>query len=204
MTVSNESAVATSPEQASGYNLEWVAPFPIWRNRVVIQQLALVFVIPLVILSVILALILWPRDSETLVFLGEIVLITAGVFLILLLIGVAVVSAGGSEMEYRLNEQGIGGRPYGRTAKKNTVINTLLVFSGRPTAMGAGVLAQSRQVEYTAWKDVHRVETDPKRRTIALYKGRWPVMVVACDDAHYEAVLHQARSAVARQQRERR
>jgi len=182
------------------YKLEWVAPFPIWHNRVVIQQLALVFIIPLLVLLAILVLILWPPDGEKLLLMGRIVAITGGIFLALLLAGTAVVSAGGYEMEYRVGEQGIGGRPHGRTARKNRLINLLLVLSGRPSAMGAGMLAQSRQVEYVAWKDVGRIEADPRQRTIALYRGRRPLMVVACDDAHYEAVLQEARTALARNQ----
>jgi len=51
-----------------------------------------------------------------------------------------------------------------------------------------------------AWKDVGRIEADPRQRTIALYRGRRPLMVVACDDAHYEAVLQEARTALARNQ----
>lgn len=193
-----EPAAVVSQEQPAQYKLAWVAPFPIWRNRVVIQQLALVFVIPLLVLCAILAWILWPLDSEKLLLIGRILAITGGVFLALLVAGMAVVSAGGYEMEYRLNEQGIGGRPYGRTARKNWLINVLLVLSGRPTAMGAGMLAQSRQVEYVAWKDVDRLETDPRQRIIALYRGRRLLMVVACDDAHYEAVLQEAHRAVHR------
>jgi len=178
--------------------LEWVDSLPFWRNRVVIQQLVLVFVIPLAFLFAILAIADWPLDGEELLFDGKIVLITAAIFLFLLVIGIAILFAGGYEMEYRLNEKGIGGRPHGRTAKKNAIVNFLLMLSGRPTAMGAGMAAQARQVEYVAWKDVERVETDPQRRLITLKKGRRPLMVVACDDAHYEAVLQEAQAAVAR------
>lgn len=182
----------------ASYKMEWVASLPFWRNQVVIQQLGLVFVIPLVVLFVILVLADWPLDGEELLFNGKIVLITAAVYLMLMAIGVAVAYAGGYEVEYRMNDQGIGGRPHGRTAKKNAIVNFLLMISGRPTAMGAGMLAQSRQVEYTAWKDVERVETDPQGRTITLKKGRRPLMVVACDEGHYEAVLQEAQAAVAR------
>ncbi len=179
------------------YKLEWVAPMPFWHNTVVIQQLALVFVIPLVFLFGVLVVADWPLDAERWLFDGKIVLIAAAIFLVLMVIGVAVTFAGGYEVEYRTNDRGIGGRPRGRTAKKNALVNFLLMLSGRPTAMGAGMMAQSRQVEYTAWKDVERVETDPRRRLITLKKGRRPLMVVACDEAHYDAVLQFAQNKAA-------
>ncbi len=184
------------------YKLEWVSSLPFWHNPVVIQQLALVFVLPLVVLFGVLVLADWPLDAERLLFNSKIVLIVAAIFLVLM-IGVAVTFAGGYEMEYRLNDRGIGGRPYGRTSKKNAIVNFLLMLSGRPTAMGAGMMAQARQVEYTAWKDVERVETDPQRRLITLKKGRRPLMVVACDEAHYDAVLQEAQAAVARNEKRR-
>jgi len=191
-------AAVTPSEEMSQHHLTWVANRPILRDPIVVRQLALVFAIPMVVLFVILAIIQWPWDADTWRLLGQITLVTAAVFLALLLIGVAVVALGGYRQIYRLDDEGIGGRPHGRTAVKNGVVNTLLILSGRPSAMGAGLLAQSRQVEYTAWRDVDRVETDPRRRTITLYRGRRPGMVVPCDEVHYEAVLGAARGAIAR------
>lgn len=180
------------------YLMEWVAPLPFWHNTVVIQQLSLVFVIPLAFLFGLLVVIDWPLSREELQRDATFVLLIAAIFLALMVIGIAVTFAGGYEMEYRLNGRGIGGRPYGRTSRKNAIVNFLLMISGRPTAMGAGMAAESRQVEYTTWKDVERVETDPRRRLITLKKGRRPLMVVACDDAHYDAVLQFAQEKAAR------
>lgn len=176
----------------------WVASRPILRDPLVLRQLGLVFIISLAVLLVIMAIIQWPWDQDTLRLLGGITLITGAIFLVLLPIGVAVIAAGGYQVEYRLDDEGIGGRPYGRTARKNAVVNILLVLSGQPWAMGAGMLAQSRQAEYAAWKDVDRVETDPRQRTITLYRVKRPLMVVACDEDHYERVLDAARTAVGR------
>jgi len=178
------------------YKLEWVASLPFWHNTVVIQQLALVFFLPLALLLGVLIVADWPLDAEMWLFDSKLVLIVATIFLVLMVIGVAVVFAGGYEVEYRTNDRGIGGRPRGRTAKKNALVNFLLMISGRPTAMGTGMMAQSRQAEYVAWKDVERVETDPQRRLITLKKGRRPLMVVACDEAHYDAVLQFAQNKV--------
>jgi hypothetical protein len=179
------------------YDLEWTASLPFWHNTAVIQQLAVVYVIPLAFLFGILVVADWPLDTERLLFDGKLVLIAAAIVLVLMVIGIAVTFAGGYEMEYRINDHGIGGRTCGRTAKGNAVVNFLLALSGRPTAAGAGLAAQPRQVEYVAWKDVERVETDPQRRLITLKKGRRPLMVVACDVQHYAAVVQFAQEKAA-------
>ncbi|RMG24632.1 MAG: hypothetical protein D6724_05640 [Armatimonadetes bacterium] len=168
----------------------------------VIQQLGLALGIPLVIVFLLLLALDWPPDVESLLRSIKVVGgVGAFIFFVLLPIALLVTFAGGYEMEYRLNERGIGGRTVGRTAKRNAIVNFLLILSGRPTAMGAGMAAQARQVEYVAWKDVQRVEADPKRRLITLKKGRWPLMVVACDEAHYDAVLQEAQAAVIRNEK---
>ncbi len=192
-------APVNTAEDASSHQLTWVANRPILRDPIVVRQLALVFAIPLVVLFIVLGIIQWPWDADTWRILGGVMLITGGVFLALMLMGIAVVAVGGYRVMYRLDDEGIGGLPHGRTAIKNAVVNGLLILSGRPSAMGAGLLAQSNQAEYTAWRDVDRIETDPRRRTLTLYRGRRPVMMVACDDAHYDAVLEAAQAAAARQ-----
>ncbi len=195
MALNSENAASVARAESAADPQEWVARLPIWRNKVVVRQLAAVFVIPLLFLALVLAIVLWPPVGEQFLTLLKIVGITGGVYLVLMLLGTALIGLGGYEMVYRLDERGIGGRPHGRTAKRNRIINTLLMLSGRPSAMGSGMLAQSRQAEYVAWRDVDRAEGDSKQRTVALYKGRRAVMVVACDEAHYATVLQRAQNA---------
>ncbi|MFQ5436348.1 MAG: hypothetical protein ACE5FD_15900, partial [Anaerolineae bacterium] len=182
-----------------------VATLSILQNKVVVRQLGLVFIIPLGFLFLVLLLADWPPDVENLTLNLKFLLIAAGIFLVLLLIAIGLVYGGRYEYEFRLNEKGIGGRPHGRTAKKNAIANFLLLFSGNLTAMGAGALAKTRQVEYAAWHDVDTVVADEKRRTLTLQKGKRPLMVVPVDAAHYEAVLQfaQKKAAATRQRRTR-
>lgn len=193
-------AAAVAPGAAP---MEWVAALSILRNRVVVRQLSLVFAIPLAVLALILALILRPSGAVEWGFLARIVLIAAAVFLGLLLIAVLAVYGGHYEYEFRLDGEGIGGRPHGRTAKTNRIANLLLVLSGRPGPSGAGLAAQARQEEYVAWAAVDTVVADARQRTITLQKGRRPLMVVPCDQEHYGAVLAAAEQAAARTRRRR-
>jgi hypothetical protein len=198
------SPVPKSPKpKATGedYLMEWVATLSILQNKVVVRQLGYVFFIPLIVLGIILTLIIWPSDAQEWGFVGQIVLITAAVFLGLLLVAILLVYGGKYEYQFRLNEKGIGGRPYGLTAKKNKVTNFLLMFSGQPTAVGTGMLAEARQIEYVAWKDVDTVITDEKHKTLTLHKGKRPLMVVPCDAEQFPAIQQFAQDAATRTQK---
>lgn len=178
--------------------MEWVGTLSILKNKVVVTQLGLVFFIPLLVVGLVVGLSNRPSTPEEWGFLLRIVLITGAVFLGLLLIAILIVYGGRYEYEFRLNDQGIGGRPHGKTAKKNRIINLLLLFSGKPTPTGTGLMAMSRQEEYVAWNKVDTVIADERHRTITLQKGKRPLMVVPCDEAHYAAVLDIAQQAAAR------
>lgn len=184
--------------------MEWVATLSLLQNKTVVTQLGLVLFIPLAILACILIAINQPSGAEEWGVIGQIVLLTGGIFLGLMLIAVLLVYGGRYEYEFQVNHQGIRGRPHGRTAKKNRIINFLLMFSGKPTATGAGLLAQARQEEYVAWNDFDKVVADEKNRTITLQKGKRPLMVIPCDQEHYAAVLEMAQEAAARTRSRRR
>jgi hypothetical protein len=177
-----------------GQPLEWQAKLFIFQNAVVVKQLALVLGISLAFLFLLSLVLDWPPDLDRVLQSSKIVLIVAAILGGLLLIA-GLFYSGGYEFQYHLDDQGIQARPTGGTAIKNTIVNLLLIFSGRPGPAGAGLIAMSRQEEYVAWKDVSRVAAQPNQKTLTLYKGRRPVMVVACDAAHFERVLRLAQEA---------
>jgi len=179
-------------------SLEWEAKLNLARSTVVLKQLAFALGFPVVFLFCFVLILEWPVDRATLQMALKIALIVAGILAALVLVVLKLVYGSGYELGYTLTEQGIEGRPHGRTARTNVIVNFLLMFSGRPSAAGAGMLAQSRQVEYVAWDKVNGVDTDPNQRTITLLKGKKPLMVVACDEVHYEEVLRRSREAAAR------
>ena len=148
-------------------------------------------------MAILFMILSWPITPEKLGQILEILLIVGGILLGLFMLAMLFFFGGRYEYRYSLNAQGIERRPGSSTARKNGIVNFLLIFSGRPTAMGTGLLAQSRQVEYIAWKEVDRVAAEPDKKTVSLYKGKKPFMVVACDEQHYEPVLHRAQEASA-------
>ena len=98
----NESKLAKNPSE-----LTWVAKLPFARDPVFIRQMTLVFVLPLVALGLLLVIISWPLDMESLSLIFKIVLVTGGVMLALYVFVIFGVLRGRQETRYTLDEQGI-------------------------------------------------------------------------------------------------
>jgi hypothetical protein len=67
-------------------------------------------------------------------------------------------------------------------------------ISGSPTAVGAGMIAQSRQVMRLNWGKVRKVRYDPKRCTILVNGGFTEKIAVFCTRENYaqvEAIIRQ-------------
>ncbi len=126
-------------------------------------------------------------DATTFWSFSRIVLLILGGLLLLAFFVMAVLYR---RYEYRftLDEQGVSASTIGGTRKKNAVINALLVLSGRPSAMGAGMLAGSRQDQRVRWKDANAFRVDTRRRQIALRRGRRTLMLIQCTQENLEIV----------------
>jgi hypothetical protein len=177
--------------------LTWNVSQSLFRDQVLLKQLAFVFGVTLLVMTILFVVLSWPIALDKLGQLLKLELIVGGILLGLILLAMLLFYGGRYEYRYSLNAQDIERRPRGNTARKNTIANLLLLFSGRPSAMGAGLLAQSRQVESIAWKDVDRAVADSGKKTVTLYRGNKSLMVVACDEEHYETVLRRAQEAAA-------
>lgn len=96
--------------------------------------------------------------------------------LILTWLFIMAVYSGKYEAEFVLEGKGILCRTGAKQARKNRVINTLTVIlgllTGKPTAAGAGMLAESRQKTFLRWNRITRVKYKSKRHTILL-RGGW-------------------------------
>ncbi len=187
---------ATSPT-ADAPVLEWTARISLARSGVVLRQLALALGIPIVLLALLMLILEWPPDLRSAGVALQVAGIVAGIFLVLLAIVLGLVYRGGYEYRYTIDSRGIRATAHGRTAATNRVVNLLLLLSGRPSAMGAGLLAAGRQSEFVPWSQVSGIDVDEGQRTIALLQGRRALMLVACGPAEYAAVLGYVRAATA-------
>jgi hypothetical protein len=171
--------------------LQWTARLPLWRSRTVLGQLALALGIPLVLLFCLLVAVQWPPSGaqlrEAVRVFGLIGLILFGLAALVVL----VIYGGGYHYAYAATSDGVTAQPTGRTRTINRVTNTLLLLSGRPGAMGTGLINSARQHESVAWRDVTRLSPDPRDHVIGLVHGHRVIMLVAVPSAQFAAFAAQ-------------
>lgn len=178
----------------------WRASIPVWRSAVVLRQLLAVLVIAVAVVWLVMVMItavdgsldaaaLWSFSSVILIVLAVLVGLTALVIALLYR---------NAEYWYELDEQGISATTVGGTRRKNAVINTLLLVSGRPSTMGAGAVAAARQDERVRWSGVDSYTVHERRRQIVLRRRRRPVMRMQCTAENLHEVVSFIAARVAR------
>lgn len=129
-------------------------------------------------------------------FFRTLLLIVLALFGILaVLIPVAMLILGGWRYPYRftVDKDGVFLETAPEQRRKNTFLNSLGfvlgLLSKDPGAMGAAILAQSRQSEFYGWKDIRLVKPDPRGRSIVLKLSRGRTSVLWCPPERYEEIL---------------
>jgi hypothetical protein len=186
----------TSKSKENPSELTWVAKLSLTGDAVFVRQMTLVFVLPLLFLGLLLVVVQWPLDAESLSIILKIVLITAAVMLALYLFVIFVVLRGRQEIRYTLNATGVREETAGPLKYMN-VVKLLLVLSGKPTFAGLGLMARGPTSERITWRRVEKFEPDPHARTIALRQGRTDLMVLHCTKENYEQILSRVQTHMA-------
>ena len=168
--------------------LTWVAKLPFARDPVFIRQMSLVFVLPLVVVGLLLVVISWPLDMQSLSMILKIVLVTGAVVLVLYVFVIFGVLRGRQEIRYTLDAKGVREETAGPLKHMN-LVKLLLVLSGKPTYAGIGLMAQGPKSERITWKRIEKLVPDPQAKTVTLRKGRTDLMVLHCTEENYEQVL---------------
>ncbi len=95
-------------------------------------------------------------------------------------------------LRYIIDNNGIYSYTEEAQSKKNHIINKLTIilgmFSNKPTVMGAGVLANSRQNTMIKWRNIRRIKLYPSYRTIMVYGGIGENVGVFCTKENYNEV----------------
>ncbi|ALG68037.1 hypothetical protein [Beggiatoa leptomitoformis] len=148
----------------------WRIDVPIFRHPVIIQQLGIAIGIPFSLL-ILMVLIVSGNSIYTLYALGLI-----GTLFFLTWLFLIMVYRGQYAVEFTLDDKGVRCYTQTQQTKKNHLINTITVIfgllSGKPTVVGAGLLAQSRQSVFLNWQRIRKVSYQPQRHTILL-RGAW-------------------------------
>lgn len=170
----------------------WCARVPIFRNTLVLKQLGLAIGVPFGLLVIILAFL----SEKTIYTLYALGLVSTLLFLTWLF--VLTVYGGQYEVEFILDSQGVLCRTQAKQIQRNKVINTLAItaglLSGKPSVVGAGMLAQSRQSEFLKWSRVTRVKYQPQQQTILLRGGWTENIALFCTECNYQQVAQVVRN----------
>ena len=149
---------------------------------------ALKFLIPLAVLGLIMVIIEWPLDVQSLGMVLKIVLVTGAIILILYLFVIFGVLRGRQEIRFTLDAKGVREQTAGPLKYMN-IVKLLLVLSGKPTYAGIGLMAQGPKSERITWKRVQKIVPDPQAKSVTLRKGRTDLMLLHCTEENYAQVL---------------
>lgn len=166
--------------------VEWLISVPIFRNSLILKQLGLALGIPF---GIIILVIIFGSDRNiyTLYALSLI-----GLLLFLTWLLIMIVYRGKYDVEYLLDDRGAYCRTQKKQAKTSRRINGLTValglLSGKPSAAGAGMLAQSRQNQFLKWNSITKVKYKPKQDVIILRGGWTENITLFCSKENYAQV----------------
>lgn len=182
------------PDYNAMDKLQWEIYVPIFRNRYIMRGLGIAIGIPFGLL-IAMIIILSGGDiagTDAKYALGLI----AALFLLSFLL-VMILYGGKYAPGFIVDETGIVNYTQEKQTKRNRVVNGLLIalgaISGNPTAMGTGMIAQSRQVVRLKWKKIRKVRYDAKRHTILVRGAYTEKIAVFCTPENYPLVSEYVR-----------
>ncbi|MEA4846701.1 MAG: hypothetical protein VB106_05635 [Clostridiaceae bacterium] len=164
----------------------WEINVPIFRNNVILKDLGIALGIPFGLLILILFVVSGGDISA-----GGILypLISIGILFISGFLFIMLVYGGSYSAGYIIDKNGILNYTQRKQAKKNTIINTLLVviglFSKSPSTAGTGLLAQTRQSQFLTWKGIRKVKVYPESRSIVIRGSFTEKIAVFCSEDNF-------------------
>src|SRR5659263_26837 len=166
--------------------LQWEIYVPIFKNRIILKGIGLAVGIPF---GIVIAVILIASKGDVFGTDAKYALGMIGLLFLLTFILIIIVYGGKYAPGFIVDDTGIVNYTQAKQAKRSKVINTMLIvlgaLSARPTAMGTGMIAQSKQVIGLNWKNVRKVRYYPKQHTILVQGGYTEKIAVFCTQENY-------------------
>ncbi len=168
--------------------LQWEIRVPMFRNFYLLRGLLLAIGLPF---AALIALLLILSGGDVVHSDAKYALFMIGLLFLLTYLFILLFYGGAYAAGFVVDEEGVLNYTQKRQAKKNAVVNGLLMilgaFSGRPGTAGIGMMAAARQSVQIKWSAVRRVKYDPKRCTILLRGGPTQKIAVFCSPENYAA-----------------
>jgi len=182
-----EEGIINSNDPLKNTSYKWEIEVYIFKDPIIVRQLGLCIGVPFGALIIMLSIFAAGGDKGAIYAL----MLVASLF-VLTYAFIMIVYRGKYAAGFIIDKKGILNYTQKKQAKKNRIINSLTVFlglvSGRYSAAGAGVLAQSRQSVLVRWNRIRKVKYYPKRRTILVKGGFAETIAVFCNDENYEDI----------------
>ena len=177
--------------------ISWDIDVSILSNKHIFKQVFIgVILAMLFTVTIILLIQIFSGDFtwDFLVTLLQIFLFLVVLFMVMIVLGVIIFMGNRYDYNFSLDpDKGIWEKPQERQGKKNNLINTLAIFLGilskNPSVSGAGLIAQSRQKQFVGWKDVNKIEKNPRDKVIKLKRNSRTLMILFCHPENYDEVL---------------
>jgi hypothetical protein len=192
-------AMQTHTKDKQYESLSWEASTVMFGNHTLLKQLATVLGFGALSVFCLIVGLEFVERNLTFELLMRFAGIGMAIFLGLILLSVlSILLFYGNRYQYHyiVDESGVKAVTTGRTRIQNRVINLLLLVSGRPQAMGAGMLAQARQSQTVSWEEFDHLSTNRKKGEILLHKGRRVVMVIQCLPENYDQALLRLKAGI--------
>lgn len=170
--------------------VQWEIKVPIFKNCVILKDLGIAIGIPFGLLILVL-FIVSGGDISTTSGMGY-PFIFLGIFFVLGFLFIMLVNGGKYAAGYIIDVKGILNYTQEEQAKRNKIINSLLVvagiLSGKASAAGTGILAQSRQSVLVKWKNIRKVKVYQSSKSIVIKGGFTEKIALFCNDDNFEYV----------------
>ena len=169
--------------------IQWEHQVSIFENPFILKELGIAIGIPFGLL--IAAIIIFSKgnimNSDAKYALFMIGLLFFFTFLFVLILNKGKYAPG-----FIINNEGILNYTQEDQGKQNKIINTLAFIFGllsrNLSVSGAGLLAQSKQVEQIKWKDLRKTKYFPKKYTILVYGSFTQKIALFCTKENYSLV----------------
>lgn len=189
-----------------GSAIIWETAIPLLTSRDILVGVLKGFIIALIIIGGLMTLILGSQgDWQTLPpLLGMMALITFALLALSALL-MALVFRNRLRVRYRVDAEAVRFELTDTTARtSNRLLFWLGVLSGRPQAIGAGLLAQSQENMTLNWAGAFTATADANRQVVTL-SNRWRnLLVIHCTPANFTAVAARIAAELARHGTEQR
>lgn len=176
-------------ENGESDKLSWEISVPLFKTGVILKDLGIALGIPFGLL-IILLLVISGGDISSKGVLYP--LMSIGILFLLSFLFIMALYGGRYAAGYVIDNRGILNYTQQSQRKKNTSVNLMLVIigflTGKPSAAGTGLLAQSKQSVFVRWNEIRKVKIHPDSMTIIIKGGLACKIAIFCNADNFMSV----------------